>query len=745
MNAKSTSLFFILFVLASSTNSPAKEAPQSQVHSGHTFSSILTDLTISDDVAVNQVTSSIKDYLSADFQFDNQLPSKQLSSLLSYKNYINDVVHTSDIDVAKETKAILASIPDFDSLSSQFNQDFQKVKDASLRSFNDASEKFLETLRLANLHEWFVQLKKDSTKFDLVRYKELSQDFLKQYNAKVQSMVNKLVQNKQKGFSQEFKDVFDKLKSNTMTFYSHIGRYVKDLTHVYKNSNTFLKDTAISLFEKVVSAYSGTIDLTDFKHSVLPVIKTRLTLIVHAMADLTNSDDAKDDLNLIALFEDISYYVGNVPEAEVLSKNAEFQSFATDITQLILDSMVAALPAAEVTRRATDFLLNEVVVFESNPGFLKAINDNFKTSQVRAALPNNDETEVIQKIKNFDYLVDASANISDERYRILIHNVGVINSVNKNRLNFAQKLKIIHNYPGLDNTLFPLFLSDLYEAITYCAATTPEADLNGNEHELFDKCINIAKQDTQTHPWAENHYIAFKLLNLCYTPETSAYQTTFLPLSADDKNVKNLFLFDSVSGKFGKSVRQTYLKISKDTTDENLSNGNYITFYSGKTLPAASFHTANKRTEVTEDQRERINTTGNKIEINYVNDKLKTQNPLLPRLDGQTGNTGNSIAPQRDVQTVKVHYDDGFSGEMYESIEMDNRPRIKKGQATNYVNPVVGKVPADILHKLTTMKFNDFVSSIDPIETVENVEYTNVVIKVTRRQNPCYDSDTRKC
>lgn len=117
MNAKSISLFFILFVLAAAAVSPRPRAARTPRTAPTTdLDTLLGDLTLTNQQVVRRLTDSIQDYFSTDLRFDDAAPSKQLSSLMSYKTYLFDLLETSEVDVTGRVGQILAGLPTFEVL-----------------------------------------------------------------------------------------------------------------------------------------------------------------------------------------------------------------------------------------------------------------------------------------------------------------------------------------------------------------------------------------------------------------------------------------------------------------------------------------------------------------------------------------------------------------------------------------------------------------------------------------------------
>lgn len=497
------------------------------------------------------------------------------------------------------------------------------MRDAALAAVADASAQFLETLRLANLHQWVTQLKTDTTKFDMVRYKENTEEFLAQVHKRVQELVTKFNDRKMK-VKAEFQGAFTSLKRECETFYHNIGHWVRQLLRIYKQPSQVLEETVTELFQQVITASEGRSDLTESTRVyVVGPARERIALLVAALADLTTPDDK----HLRKLFADVADYAGNLPQENPLSGNSDFRVFATEVAQLILDAMLPVVDPAEVLSAARDFLTADVEIYDQNEDILQAVSDNFHVSDFRAALPTNDQAETIQKLRNLDLLVYHPKSMSEERFITLIKNTGVIHSVDKRRVLLAQRLKILLTFPDINNGVNPRLLSDLYEAILYCAATAPEDSLDRDYPETFDECMNAAKRDGKSLPWARDHYIGFKLMNLLYIAQDSPHTTTFLSLHSDDKDVASLFSLAASITKLGQRLKQVFQRISGDRNPASLHNTDYITYYSAKTLPAKDFHTIRRNSVIEVENREQIETAGNKIEINFLNDKLRSQTP----------------------------------------------------------------------------------------------------------------------
>lgn len=734
MNAKSISLFSILFVLAAASRSPVPDAPKSDLSSSPDLHLILTDLTQSDAQAVNELVQLVSSYLGSTLAIDAQDPAGRLHKLLSYNDYLFNL-ETKEVEVQKEAANILASIPKAETLEKQHSGDAKKMKAAVLEALDKASKDYLEALRLANLNEWVAQLPLDKTDFEMTRYAANTKTFLGNVKEALKPLV-KVLAKKDEAAKDEVTEAYKALETSCKDFYKNIGSWAKQIIIAYKQPTVFLEEAVQEVFQAALDAASNKNGHSeDDTAKLFAAAASRIDTIAQALTELTLA--RQEDKTLIALFDQISYYAGPLPEDNPLNGNAVFHSFVLQVSQVLLNAMLPAVHPDTVRTAVVNFLTPEVEIYEGDQDIINVLRANSDFTPFRAALRADTVEETVQKLRLLDLIVYSPYELPEERFQEIVRNTAVIATVSHRRLQLAQRLKFLFGIQGTEK-----FMSHFYDATLFCAATTPEDRLDADLVEIFDDCLTSARAGSKhgRPAWVDSHYLAFKLFNLAFTEKDSAHKTTFAA-SASHEEADVLMAQLTILASLHKHLQRVAVKLG--ATDAK--SDTFFTFFLGKDLPSAPFHYYERSASVVSENRDVIQNNANKINVKFVDDRLNSV-VNLRRSDSRTSSILERKSSIVKKPSLRVFYDDQFTGNLEEEIikpvpETDNR--LIKGQAENYVNMVVPKfLPSDILSKLKKMKFADFVRSVDTVETVDGVEYHNVVVQVTRRDNPCFGVDS---
>lgn len=732
MNAKSISLFSILFVLAAATRSPVKDAPKKDFSSSPDLHLILTDLSLSDREAVNELVQLVANYLGADLEIDATDPSARLAFLLSYNDYLFNVIKTEKVEVQKEAEAILAKLPTAEQLEKAHSGNAKEMTVAMLDALRAASARYLEVLRLANLNEWVDQLPLETTDFEMTRYAANTKEFLRKVKEALKPVVKALSKGDE-GAKDAITAAYLALENSCKVFYKNIGSWAKQIILAYKQPTVFLEEGIQELFQKVIDAYSDKKSDSEELFKMAGSAHARIEALAKTLTELTLA--RKDDQTLLALFDQVSYYAGPLPEDNPLHGNQAFQFFVLQVSQSLLNAMLPAVRPDVLRTAVVNFLTPEIEIYQGDQDILAALKANYELTPFREAEDKDSGAETIQKLRLIDLIVYNPVELPEERFQTIVGNTATMATVDHARLQLAQRLKYLFAVQGSDK-----FMSKLYDATLFCAAFTPVDRLNDDLVEIFDACLEKAHY---LEPWFETHYLAFKLVNLLFAEPTSEFQATFTSLNnlqaQGDALLGETTLFPKILPHLKNVAKRLGSKLGPDA---------FYEFFNGKTFPAKSFHLFERSADVVDERRDAIQTNANKINVKFVDDRLNSVSQFR-RSDSRSG----SILERKPSSIVrkpslKVFYDDQFTGNQLEDVvpvpEVTNR--LIKGQAENYVNMIVPEsLPADILSKLKKMKLTEFVDSMDAIETVDGVEYTNLVVKVTRRDNPCYPGNSGRC
>lgn len=735
MNAKSISLFSILFVLAAATHSPSKDVPKKDYTSSPDLHLILTDLSQTDGQAVSELVQLVSNYLGSDLEMDATDPAGRLAFLLSYNDYLFSTIKTQKVEVQQEAETILAGLPTVEMLKETHNGDAAQMKAALLKALNAASSRYLEVLRLANLHEWVTQLPLDTTDFEMTRYATNTKEFLRKVKEALKPMVKEFSKTDASA-KDDITAAYLALENSCKVFYKNIGSWAKQIILAYKQPTVFVEEGIQEVFQNVMNAASDKEAMSaEELRKMADVAASRIDTLAQTLTELTLT--RKDDQTLLALFDQVSYYAGPLPEENPLTGHADFHAFVLRVSQALLNAMLPAVHPDVVRTAVANFLTPEVEIYEGDRDIMNALRANYDFAPFRQAKADSSVEETVQKLRLLDLIVYNPVELPEERFQEVVRNTAVIATVSHGRIQLAQRLKYLFGVQGTEK-----FMSNLYDATLYCAASTPEHRLDADLVELFDECLDAARADQS---WAATHYLAFKLFNLLFAEKTSAYQTTFAAFVDAEAEGNVLMGQLTVLPSIHRHLQRVVAKLgNSDARPES-----FFTFFMGKTFPSKTFHYFERSADVVAEKRDVIQTNANKINVKFVDDRLNSVAQL--RRSGSL--RGSSILERKPSSIVrkpslKVYYDDQFTGEQVEEIqpvpETDNR--LIKGQAENYVNMVVPKfLPADILSKLKKMKLADFVNSVDRVETTDGVEYTNLIVKVTRRDNPCYGTEGHRC
>lgn len=755
MNAKATTLFFILIALTSSSRTASENLAEGQSEEPK---DVLTDMMVNlfnpeidQSTAINQLTSTISSFLGVEVPQHHENPVVQLAAFLDHRNY--DIKTFADLpeDATQEgeIKRILEAIPSSESLLASAGQDKSQAIQAALKEIKAAGESYIRAIRKLGLKEWFTgvqgvleQLRDENgtvenPQVDVQDFGPHAKTFLQE------TLMNKLKNSgevyKAALKAEEFKEIRMNwnlvLKGLYNTFYNHVD----EMTHMLTTPLPFLANSALELLERTVAT-----------NDHLLVAQERMTLLTGALAVLSQEFNSHNYLKQVLqmLTEYAHSESTNTQEGESILLSPEIKEWVVLVFQGILNAMVG-LPVdlGQVHEQVYSLLSQKTSLYLDE----KSIKEVIVHSTHLREISKIDSAKPADLIRGLDLLLHLSTQeLSPENFKVLYPLVHAIHSLDQPKVDAVQRLKILLNIPkllpfednkrDLDNRLTK---TAIYEMTLACVEYLPSERLSEDSIDLFDESMEALR----THfagTWVEPHILTAKMFNLLFTLEDSTHLTTlphFVESAADVREFKRIL---AANPRLAQELDQTLERISTEHNHPVTTPTALLSDYSGKSLEAKLFHRINRKR--TEEQQ-----IVGAIEVKPTNVKVNLYEKEIPAnkitVDGhipQRDNQDHSSTPSKHEKTLienRPVTENPFSGlpeDLNDEEEIIPVPRIKKGTQYNLVNRVVGRIPPEILKKLEVMTFNEFVNGLSEVEVVDGVRYVNKVVRVVRRESPCH-------
>lgn len=731
MHTKSIYLLSFLLVLIATTVLSAPTEATNELLGSPDLQAILSDLTHTDDQAANDLVKVVAQYLGSDVALDATDPQGRIVALLSYQNYLFSSIQVKEINVQAESDKIM------NELIAEMKRTKKEVTNPSERTnaivklVQTANAKFIEVLRLANLNELVHLLTKDAQDLEMTQYNDNAKRFLRKVSDALKT-ANEDFGNQDPSTLTKYTTVRKEMFRDLTQFFDHVSSWAEQIIQAYKHPIPFLKKTFRRIFDNLMAVAERDHGSNSNQFAaVSPGGLSRLNTIAQAMSELTNVH--REDYSLEELFYSLTLLTNTFAPDHPLHDNAEFHQFTNEVFQSLLNAMLPVFDYETIMKALNNFLTAKTIIYDGDEDIINAVHANYNVAPFRAALPRDDISETMQKIRLIDVILFSPIQLPEERLKTIVNNAAVLANVDQLRLQTAQYLKFLLSNSGNDE-----FESKLYDATLYCAASVPESTLKDNIVEILDKCLDYAHKNPVKVPgvWANTHYLAFKLTNLLYAEQESEYKTTF-PKEVTQKQIE--VLMSQMSRR--PSLLRALVKVARAQGNPTAKSGDFYKTFLGKTMDAKVFHHFQTSAAIINQEWNDADQEGNKINLNFVNDKLHASLGLKDSFRF-SGNLSRKPSFRLQVDEPQVP----AQSDLKDIGGIPSATALLKGPALNYVNMVVPEtLPSDILAKLKSMKFEDFVRSVDPIETTDGVEYTNVIVQVTRRDNPCYDEHGRRC
>ena len=710
MNAKATTLFFILLALANCTNTGSKttqehdlqgEDAEDQLPAIGILESTLTDLSTNEESAIQNFSELIGSYLGIEVAHSEKNLYLRLAVLLDYKSYDPKLFADVPEDFKLEDKAneILAGIPTYQELLKDAGNNKGKAANDVLDLAATSFDSYIHHLQTSFRNKWYTQVKATGEKFrqasekvevpdmELVKYQKNTKVFGTSLQKKIKEMTEI---SKQEDFTVRFNQISQKFVQDAENFYTTAQDLTWEITNMLASPLDFLHTAAEQLFTNARDLLATHEDLkTTENANKLAATKERITLLVGTLAQLT--EELKRNNHLRAILQTVSIHANlksvviDPLSSQSLDLVPEFQDFSAQVFQSMVNAVISLpVDTSMIHSEIISFLNAKVHLHDNNPDVRSTIRDNAVVHTVASSAGR----DLAAKIRNLDLILyrDVTEFSKSER-DTLYEDVYSIHSADSDRVNIAQRLKTLFTIPVLLNQHFPSVRSALYEATLFCTNHIEGDMLGQDSHEIFDKCLDIAKRDG-SEKWVKEHFITFKLLNLLFVSKTSTYKTTFPVLQSSDADVQALFQLGKDLESLGTRLKTKFQLISKNYNTEALENTDYITEYSGKTYDASLFNAVRRTENDSVSQNAKIQVDRAHVKVNFHDDETSVE-------------PGNKINVDSNPQTNKkptFNVDDPFSG-FIESIPEDQNPipdRIQKGQYFNFVNQIIERVPANM-------------------------------------------------
>lgn len=683
MNKSFAILFLILLQHSTHSDTIADQIKSSLSQIKEPYSD-LSDLTLSNEEALNRVAQKLNTLLHSEITFGANTPQhEKLNQMLDIKYILKNLSgDVRNFDQAKLATALndLRVLPDND--FANFRTKYSDVESAKSPYINHLIGNFLQVINLklknmvCQLLDWFERdqqaIESGSAglkEFKIIENKEEINEFFQMFSKKPRQN-NELQKQLSSNELSEFVAI---LKEKHQSVYGVGKNNIERFSGRIKNLESLL----MALVKLPIAKASEAIRDSENSDMLNGLISTAVDRVGMASLVIRNYDQLEMEAGLLEnamtfCFVNTLNYKSTNP---VLATGTLYRNFLLNVQQKVFSAAFQVVKNKTLMNYIRDVFESDSVADIENGSFQDLVTVIFKKEGFHPVVSVNPEEDINKKLKAIDIILFVSGSkFDDKMIEGLLHNFVALKSVSSERVKLLSQSKILFfNYndpkcsdpnPVISRKNSEFYFNFYNILVSLCTDVNNEDAANVYVHELLDKYIDSVYQNADENDWIKSHYLLVKLYNLFFVSKDAEFHTSFPEFEFTSKIGSTLFLEISKKQTFGETCNNSYKTVTGDTLVSSSYTDKVVMYLSGLTEEARKFRRYHFKFEhIQNDKYYDTKRNSADFKIVFGNDRLKKEqqeqelklakakSEIKPTIDDGVGQPDKN---QQDVPQIHV-------------------------------------------------------------------------------------------